>query len=99
MSAITGRLRAEVEIAAEYGVSQRTLARWRAAGLPHTRVNGRVMYRLSEVDAYLLERVEAHEEAIRRQIAARKASRRKAIEHREHLGSEHPEHETEGVTR
>lgn len=59
----TFQRRAEVEpwlteqlIAAHFGVSLRTVRRWRAAGCPSRKMGAARRYRLSEVDAWLRSR-------------------------------------------
>ena len=44
----------QVELAARWRISPRTLERWRWAGegLPFTKVGGRVLYSLSDAEAY-----------------------------------------------
>ena len=44
----------QVELAARWRISPRTLERWRWAGegLPFTKVGGRVLYSLSDIEAY-----------------------------------------------
>ncbi len=44
----------QVELAARWRISPRTLERWRWAGegLPFTKVGGRVLYSLKDIDAY-----------------------------------------------
>ncbi|WP_299928883.1 helix-turn-helix domain-containing protein [uncultured Nocardioides sp.] len=61
---ITGRLCTPDEVAEMLRVSTRTLADWRTGratghALPFVRIGGRVMYLLRDVNAYLLQRVEA----------------------------------------
>ena len=44
----------QVELAARWRISPRTLERWRwaGAGLPFTKVGGRVLYSLKDIEAY-----------------------------------------------
>jgi hypothetical protein len=44
----------QVELAARWRISPRTLERWRWAGegLPFTKIGGRVLYSLSDIQAY-----------------------------------------------
>jgi hypothetical protein len=44
----------QVELAARWRISPRTLERWRWAGegLPFTKVGGRVLYSLSDIEGY-----------------------------------------------
>ena len=43
----------EAAVARHYGVTTRTVRRWRRAGAPSRRVEGSRRYRLSEVDRWL----------------------------------------------
>ena len=44
----------QIELARRWGVSPRTLERWRwlGEGLPFIKLGGRVVYRLSDIEAY-----------------------------------------------
>lgn len=46
----------EAAIARHFGVTTRTVRKWRLNGLPSRRVEGSRRYRLSQVDAWLMAR-------------------------------------------
>lgn len=53
------------EAAAQLGVKSSTLATWRSSGkhsLPYIKINGRVMYRQSDIDAFLRANTTRHGE-------------------------------------
>ena len=44
----------QIELAARWNISHRTLERWRwlGVGLPYIKVGGRIRYRLADIQAY-----------------------------------------------